>query len=105
MTTPSDPNSPPPLGQQPPPYPAPVGYAPVHYSPDGRFAWNGYQWIPTGTQRSTAHVGLLVFGGAAVVILIAVLLGIAAGHSTSFNEVFSNVSNGLQGPVNYVPPT
>jgi len=67
-------------------------------SPDGKFWWNGYQWIPL--QRQTNPAIFLLAGCAAVLIVILLLaaLGAASFHGAIYsdnNQVISNIVNSI----------
>jgi len=48
--------------------------APPQYSPDGRWWWNGQEWVPAKRGGSTAKVVLAVVVGVLVLIVVAVLV-------------------------------
>ena len=49
--------------------------APPQYSPDGRWWWNGQEWVPVPAKRgrNTAKIVLAVVVGVLVLIVVAVL--------------------------------
>src|SRR6266571_1360354 len=57
-------------------------------SPDGRWRWDGTQWVPTGqvatTRRPTRWIWWLV-GGCAVLVIVAVIAGVL-GLASLFNN-------------------
>lgn len=98
-----------------PPGQLPAGQMPpVHYSPDGRFVWNGYAWVPVQPPSNTGRNVAAVIGIGCLVLLILAILAIVGltivgkqvtnvfsnispyfpNDSNSFN-FFSNISNGL----------
>ena len=76
----------------------PGGQPGVQYSPDGRFFWNGMQWVPVmGQGGSGGTNGLLIAlgvgGGCLLLFIVVIVLLSLVGRQV--NNVFSNVSNGL----------
>jgi len=98
---------PPPVGAVPwgnpayPPHPqAGVPQAGPTFSPDGRFVWNGQQWIPVpssgGGGSRIAIVVLCTCLG--LVVLAIVVLAVLAAVGRGVIDELSNVTNGLQSP-------
>ena len=91
--------------QQPQGYGPPTGYTPGYgsFSPDGRFVWNGQQWIPTPGASNKSNVALIILGSCGVMFLIAiVVIVILTVVGKQVSNVFSNVSDGLQTPTTMV---
>lgn len=73
--------------------------APPQYSPDGRWWWNGQDWVPVPAKRgrSTAKVVLAVVAGLIALLVLAVLaLGvfstsIGTQHDTSEVEAYCEI--------------
>jgi hypothetical protein len=96
------PQSPGPVQPEPQPQPSQQQYSQPFYappvSPDGKFWWNGYQWIPL--QRQTNPAIFLVGGCVAVLIVIVLLaaLGAANIHGAVYvdnNQILSDIRNNL----------
>jgi hypothetical protein len=51
--------------------------APPQYSPDGRWWWNGQEWVPVAAQkqgRSTVKIVLAVVAGLVALLVVAALV-------------------------------
>jgi hypothetical protein len=82
----------------PEPQPVPQQFYAPPVSPDGKFWWNGYQWIPLQRQTNPALFLMAGCGVVLVVILLLVALGVANFHGSIYsnnNQIFSNISNSL----------
>ena len=92
MLPPDGPQGQPPIQPQPG---QPVAGPPV--SPDGRFIWNGYQWVPVVPQTSGASTAVIVvLGGCLALIVLSVLvIVVLTVVGKQVNNTFSNVSNGI----------
>ena len=93
-------NQPAPAAQQWGGQPQPGGQVPGQgsppLSPDGRFWWNGYQWVPTGAGGGGGGALKWVAIGCGVLLLLFILLiiiGTVVGRQTV--NVFSNINDGL----------
>jgi hypothetical protein len=87
----------------PPPEQVPPQYSPQYYaspvSPDGKYWWNGYQWVPL--QRQTNPAIFLVGGCVLVLIILGIIAAIAASSFHVYydnNQILSSISNGLPPP-------
>lgn len=73
--------------------------APPQYSPDGRWWWNGQEWVPVPAKqgRSTVKIVLAVVAGIVALLVVAVLvLGslvapIGTQHDTSEVEGYCEI--------------
>ena len=79
------------------PGPAP---APLHYSPDGRFVWNGYTWVPVQVPDNTGrNVAMVIgFGCLGLIVLAVIVIVILTIVGKQVTDVFSNITNGLYMP-------
>ena len=86
------PPGPPGAPQAPPPQPYPGQAQPgIPVSPDGRFVWNGYSWVPY-QKPSNVGVVVAVVGVAFLVALPVIVIVILTVVGKQVNNVFSNVS-------------
>src|SRR4051812_22071932 len=71
--------------------------APPQYSPDGRFYWNGAQWLPVQAPRSGMHPAAAVALGcvAAFFILAILMVVLLTVVGKQIPNIYSNISNGL----------